>query len=553
MLNHTANRGVRVQSRPTKSSYSLKTLLVSNVVTLVISVALFFVTSIMFAQSADVNFQGGESKSLYCDGRRFSVSRVSKTEFEMLCVAMPGQTPPVEPTPTDIPVEPTAVPVEPTPVPVEPTPEPVIPTPSPPEVPPSPPEQPPTTTGQAFYVSKTGNNADGLSWGSAWNELNQVNWSQFEPGDTLFIDGGASSMTYNTTLQPTVSGTSEEPILVQLSREDGRNGQAIIFGGRSTPLPYCGQTDYSYNEDGLTTNGAKFENVSWIVMDGTKWSGIVIHGMDGDGIRLYSNTDNLTFRHLEIFDNGIVKQSGGTYYSDAKGLRLEGSNHTVERTVIHDNGQDAIQSNGDNVSNFTIRQSWFYNGREHPSVDESYNYCTHSDALQIYDGGIVSGVTIEDSVLGPGFTNTLLLGDKNVDVNDVTIQNVLVLKSAENGISAHSTGTASIDNWNIRNVTVYGPNTAYNSILYKGSNLTIENSVVVGSHINIPNTVANTSNNCQWNTTGIDIGLEADPHFAQANTDPFAEGTYTVQSGECAGMGASLTSVADLFNLPANP
>lgn len=545
MLNHSMKREGRVTPRSATSSYSLKSILVTNFITLIMAVLIFYATTSMFAQSSEVLVNGGDSVMVRCDGRRFTTNRISRTDFEMICVAMPGQAP-VVPAPTEAPIEPTAtaVPVEPTP-----TTEPVVPTPAPPVEPTAEPPAPPIS-GRAFYVSKLGNNSDGQSWASAWSELDQVNWAQFQPGDTLLIDGGESNMVYRTTLQPTTSGTAEKPITIQLAKEAGRNGQAVIFGGRETPLPHCGQVGYGAVTNELTTNGAKFENVAWIVVDGTKWAGIVIHGMNGDGIRLYANTDHLTFRHMEIYDNGTVVNSGGTTYSDGKGIRLEGSNHTVERTVIHDNGQDAIQSNGANVSNFTIRQSWFYNGREHPSIDQSYNYCTHSDALQIFDGGVVSGITIEDSILGPGFTNTLILGDKNVDVNDVTIRNVLMLKGAENSISAHSSATPSVNNWRVENVTVYGPNTAYNAITYKGSNLTIANSVFVGSHINIPNTTPAASNNCQWDTTGIDIGVETDPNFEFATADAFSDGMYAIQSPQCAGMGSSITSTQHLFSLP---
>src|SRR5205807_1143531 len=47
-----------------------------------------------------------------------------------------------------------------------------------------------------WYVSKNGNNADGLSWATAWNELNQINWSVVQPGETIQVDGGSQSMTY---------------------------------------------------------------------------------------------------------------------------------------------------------------------------------------------------------------------------------------------------------------------------------------------------------------------------------------------------------------------
>lgn len=46
------------------------------------------------------------------------------------------------------------------------------------------------------YVSSaaTGDNT-GESWADAWEELDQINWSQVEPSDLILLDGGAMSMT----------------------------------------------------------------------------------------------------------------------------------------------------------------------------------------------------------------------------------------------------------------------------------------------------------------------------------------------------------------------
>ena len=95
---------------------------------------------------------------------------------------------------------------------------------------------------RTFYVSRSGSNADGLSWGTAWNELSRINWAVVQPGDTILIDGGLTAcpalgpgyncgMTYNTTLTIGKSGTSSAPITVRLASEGGRNGTAIIDGG----------------------------------------------------------------------------------------------------------------------------------------------------------------------------------------------------------------------------------------------------------------------------------------------------------------------------------
>ena len=59
-----------------------------------------------------------------------------------------------------------------------------------------------------FYVSKEGNNTDGRSWDTAWNELDQIQWEELQPGDTIVIAGGE----YHTQLDVKKSGTPGLPI-----------------------------------------------------------------------------------------------------------------------------------------------------------------------------------------------------------------------------------------------------------------------------------------------------------------------------------------------------
>ena len=95
---------------------------------------------------------------------------------------------------------------------------------------------------RTFYVSRTGNNGNGLSWGTAWNEMSQIDWDAVGPGDTILLDGGAVAcpalgpgyncgMVYNSTLKISRSGASSAPIVIRLAFEPGRNGTVIIEGG----------------------------------------------------------------------------------------------------------------------------------------------------------------------------------------------------------------------------------------------------------------------------------------------------------------------------------
>src|SRR5687768_7800713 len=158
---------------------------------------------------------------------------------------------------------------------------------------------------RTFYVSRNGNNADGLSWNTAWNELSRINWAVVQPGDTILVDGGVTAcpalgpgyncgMTYNTTLSIGKSGASGSPITVRLASEGGRNGTAIIDGGltnwnscaeyASEPTPPSTGNGTAVRDTGIDLN-----NFQWVVIDGTKWGGFEIRNHKRYGLNLGSS------------------------------------------------------------------------------------------------------------------------------------------------------------------------------------------------------------------------------------------------------------------------
>jgi len=411
-----------------------------------------------------------------------------------------------------------------------------------------------------FYVSKSGNNRGGESWASAWNELDQINWNRVLPGSLILIDGGRTEMVYSTTLRVKKSGTKERPITIQLAQETARNGKAVFNGGRGAVLPYCGQKSYTDNSNNAKKYGIIVDNQSWIVVDGTKWSGIEIQKYTRSGLLIDRGSSNITARNLEIFDNGEAKREGNGWTSARPGIGLGGSDHTLDRLIVHDNGEDSIQSLwGENqLRNITITRSWLHNMRRHPSVNESSNYCTHSDGVQIYDGGVISGLAIEESVIGPGFTNGVMMGQSLVgnntwaDVQEVTFRNVIFSKAVENGIYGYTKTNS--QNWVLENVTLDCLNTKFHCLRIENSRHTVRNSIIYGSRVAFDDGLDNYSNNCQWNTQGFAIGHTANPMFrAASSTDPFAVADYTLPSNSpCHNRGARLTSVQHLFESAAN-
>jgi hypothetical protein len=403
-----------------------------------------------------------------------------------------------------------------------------------------------------YYVSRFGDNRDGLSWETAWNELDQIDWEVVDPGDTILLDGGRFEMVYSSQLTVAKSGVYRMPITIRMATESGRNGQVVIFGGRSTPLPYCHQSDYVLQTDGVGKTGILIDSASWIVIDGTRWSGIVIHGHNEHGIELTLGSDNITMRNIEVYDNGTAKRRGLGWNPDSAGIFFSGSNLTFERFIVHDNGQDAFQSGGGN-ENFLLRQSWLYNSRRHPTVDESFNYCSHTDGMQIYNGGRQSGFLIEHSIIGPGFTNGLILGSISQSrqtyavIDDVTLRDVLLTKAADNNILSYP--NTQPKGWILDHVTVDCSNTKYECLYLTGSDHRVTNSIFWGAKILLPEHQVELKDNCQWNTTGAKVGQVAEPLFEDMNfNQPFSLDNYALTpDSPCEGLGSSLTSVGLLF------
>ena len=406
-----------------------------------------------------------------------------------------------------------------------------------------------------FYVSRLGNNSDGRSWASAWNELDQIDWRMIRPGARILLDGGEVEMRYASTLAVNVSGSATRPIRIELSTEEGRDGGVVIDGGRGATLPYCGQPTYAGDDDAAQAHGFLFDGASWVVVDGKKWRGISIRRHRRSGLYLERNTSNITMRNLEIFDNGAALKRSDGWFPSRPGVRLGGFGHTLDRLIVYDNGEDAIQSlwEDNNLADITISRSWLHNMRRHPTVNKSSNYCTHADGIQIYDGGLISGITVDESVIGPGLTNGIIFGQTVVngntwaDVQDVTLRNTIFTKATDNAIYAYQ-DTAS-RNWVLENLTLDCTTTKYNCINIDTPQHNIRDTIIYGSQILLENGLDDFSNNCQWQADGFTLGDNVDPQFAAINgVDPLALGDYVMPvDSPCADKGASITSVQDLL------
>jgi hypothetical protein len=410
----------------------------------------------------------------------------------------------------------------------------------------------------AFYVSKNGNNSNGLSWKTAWHELDQINWAVIQPGDTIFLDGGETGMTYNTTLTVGKSGLPGEPITIARSAEAGHAGAVTFFGGRSTPLPYCGQTSYSLQTAGVQMQGIDLGNMAYVVIDGGSWHGITITGYNGPAVSFGETSQHDTLRNLHIYDDGNASQhSDGTWSpEDGAIIVLHGNNHVFQYMDIHDGEEDAFQPI--DINNITVQYSWLHDSRPspvHPAA--SFNQCNHNDGMQIWTGNAVSGLVFDHDVFGPEKEEDLILGNGRVKVSNVRVANSLFISAG-----AFDIWGSPAENWTIDHITAFAES---ENLILDGSGHSVTSSIFYGGLVEVNS--ASQANNCQWNTTGNTLsGQTADPQFvsnlsslplgrstdlqASPQISTLANLDFALRStSPCRGLGSPITSVRAFLQL----
>lgn len=72
--------------------------------------------------------------------------------------------------------------------------------------------------------------ANGTNWANAW-AYTAVSWASIQPGDTLYLDGGSTSLSYGNGFTVGKSGTDDtNRITVMIGQDAGHNGTAVFSG-----------------------------------------------------------------------------------------------------------------------------------------------------------------------------------------------------------------------------------------------------------------------------------------------------------------------------------
>jgi len=333
-----------------------------------------------------------------------------------------------------------------------------------------------TISHNVYYVSSSGSGKNGLSWATAWRDTSSIDWSVIRPGSRIVLDGGTSTCSASPyDFEPSkpnpglTCGRQYSPfsieqndITIERSSAPGHNGTVVIDGGRDTPLPYCGQRQYTATtrmSPGIDLNGR-----TGVTINGMTRSGIVVRGAENGVVMGDGGHDALI--NMEIFDNGYAISHSWGYSTDGNGVLMGGKDNVYDRLLVHDNGQDEFHSDaaGYDESGSVVENSWLGALRENPRYQgEPFNDlqasghdpgCTHADGVQIFaPGTTMSPLTFNYDVVGPGVNQGVYPSDGGTGTtfDDVTIENSLFLDTASADIITDNP----VHGWNLSHDTFF--------------------------------------------------------------------------------------------------
>lgn len=390
---------------------------------------------------------------------------------------------------------------------------------------------------RTYYVSKNGNNTDGRTWATAWNEMNQIQWSQVsaQRHDSVVLDGGVRRMIFNTPLVPQVQQSYYGPIPITLSTEAGHNGQCVI-------------------QPPATAKGIEI-NTGGVNLNGTKRGGILVYGAQ-QGLYINSNGPMyLTVKNIEL-----------THCSEA-GVFFNASYYPsqVSQLVVHDNATNVVV----NVAGYggpTLNKCWIYNS----------NYQVGSDGIKVNGtpyGPPGPACTVTNSVLGPGLRDGL----SNTSSGRPTLNNCLLINATRNNVSSYAVNMENVTSF----MTRLNPQQLAHDCIklqalgvpYGQIGSIVKKTIAFGGVVEIPNTIANpyppyqqspfpitVENNTQFRVTGNTTILAptmVNPQFVTPvgllpNLTPIRilmGLDFSLQPGSpAAGTGSTITSVQNLLS-----
>ena len=193
--------------------------------------------------------------------------------------------------------------------------------------------------GNNWYISNVSSgNANGDSWSNK-GKFSTFNWASVQPGDVVYIDGGAtdSSIDYSlTNITLTTKGTLANPITITNGIDAGHNGQVILKKTASA--------------DNLFTFDS---GCYYTIINGLKIYGSPTHVNDYAVMTFYNNTHGITFQNCYIDIRNSYE--GIRCESSASATNIKFLNCTVISSVTTSTGSaDLFWLGGVNSTNWEI-------------------------------------------------------------------------------------------------------------------------------------------------------------------------------------------------------
>jgi hypothetical protein len=240
---------------------------------------------------------------------------------------------------------------------------------------------------QAWYVSPSGNNTTGTSLATAWNELDQVQWSNFGLYDFLVIDDGTPSNVPSVTYHTTLTVPASVPYIFIRTSTPWQNA---VY-----PAPHQVILDGTNNPSGVGIDvKAQFVNFQF------PRQSVVVQNFTKAGVFFEPSGPDLP---------PINAAEGLDIHNNTVGLNvLLGSASGGISAVIHDNQTQVI-------GHPTLVNCWIYNsaypaqGTSAPGVSGTYANVSNS----VIGPGLTEGIS---TTSGYSVKNTLLINATNANL-----------------------------------------------------------------------------------------------------------------------------------------
>ena len=211
-------------------------------------------------------------------------------------------------------------------------------------------------TGQEknYYVSKSGDDSrDGLSIQTAWRSLDKISNFDFNPGDSLMLEGGVE-------FKGTINLTSDD---------NGSPGKPVVvtsYGNKKATIA-------AGDGEGLQAN-----NTSFIRIVSLKFEGSGVSSNKGNGIHFFANDSLKSPSDIEVIDCDVRGfKTFGIGFGANDNISYKGyRNVRIIHCNVSENGQAGISSYGSYLgfqhAHFYISNCKVFENRGIPSRTESH-------------------------------------------------------------------------------------------------------------------------------------------------------------------------------------